>query len=86
MRLLIYLLALMSGFSAADAARADVAHSSSVAQAAVAVADAMVAQEQQSVARPASVWPRYFVHVPLLVPAQTFTALTPITRRDVSLQ
>jgi hypothetical protein len=86
MRLLIYLLALMSGFSAADAARADVAHSSSVAQAAVAVADALVAQEQESVSRPTAVWPRNLAHAPVLVSAQTFIALTPITRRDVSLQ
>ena len=86
MRLLIYLLALMSGFSAADAARAEVAHSSSVAQAAVSVADAMVAQEQESIARPASVWPRDLVHAALHGVAPTFIALTPITRRDVSLQ
>lgn len=86
MRLLIYLLALMSGFSAADAARADVAHSSSVAQAAVAVADAMVAQEQENVARPASVWPRDLAHAPLYLVEPAFIALTPITRRDISLQ
>ena len=86
MRLLIYLLALMSGFSAADAARADIAHSSSVAQAVVAVADAMVALEQESVARPASVWPRDLVDAPLYVSAPKFITLTPITRRDVSLQ
>lgn len=86
MRLLIYLLALMGGFSAADAARADVAHSSSVAQAAVAVADALVAQERASVARPAAVWPRTLVHAPLYGAVQAFTALTPITRRDVLLQ
>ena len=84
MRLLIYLLALMSGFSAADAARADVAHSSSVAQAAVAVSDALVAQEQASIVRPANAWPRQLVHVPLLVYALEFIARTPITRRDVS--
>lgn len=86
MRLLIYLLALMGGFSAADAARADVAHSSSVAQATIAVADAMVAQEQESVARPASVWPRDLFSAPAEVSAPPFTAPTPITRCDVSLQ
>ena len=86
MRLLIYLLALMGGFSAADAARADVAHSSSVAQATVAVADAMVTLEQENVARPASVWPRDLFSAPAEVLALTFTAPTPITRRDVSLQ
>ena len=86
MRLLIYLLALMSGFSAADAARADVAHSSSVAQAAVAVADTMVAQEQASVSRPAAVRPRGLVYVSFQTVALTFTTQTPITRRDVSQQ
>lgn len=86
MRLLIYLLALMSGFSAAEAARADVAHSSSVAQAAVAVADAMVAQEQECVARPASVCPRDLVRAPFQTVAPKLNAKTPITRRDVSLQ
>lgn len=86
MRLLIYLLALMSGFSEAEAARADVAHSSSVAQAAVAVVDVLIAQEQESVARPASIWPRDVLAAPLYLTAPTFTAPTPITRRDVSLQ
>ncbi len=86
MRLLIYLLALMSGFSAADAARADVAHSSSVAQAAVAVSDVLIATEQKSVARPASVWPRELVRTSFYLSAPTFTTQTPITRRDVSLQ
>ena len=86
MRLLIYLLALMGGFSAAQAARADVAHSSSVAQAAVSVADATVADEQASVTRPAAVWPRDLVYAPAKATAPTFTAQTPITRRDVSLQ
>ena len=86
MRLLIYLLALMSGFSAADAARADVAHSLSVAQAAVAVSDALVAQKQENVARPATVWPRDLVLVSLYEAAPIFITLTPVTRRDVSLQ
>ena len=86
MRLLIYLLALISGFSAADAARAEVVHSSSVAQAAVVVADAMVAQEQESVVRPASVWPRDLISAYYNANAPAFIALTPITRCDVSLQ
>jgi hypothetical protein len=86
MRLLIYLLALMGGFSAADAARAEVAHSSSVAQAAVAVADAMVAQEQQNVSRPVSVWPQDVVFAPLYLVAAPTNAQTPVTRRDISLQ
>jgi hypothetical protein len=51
MRLLIYLLALISGFSAAEAARAEVSPASSVAQTAVAAAEALAAQEQVGVAR-----------------------------------
>ena len=86
MRLLIYLLALMSGFSAADAARADVAHSSSVAQSAVAVVDELVEQEQAIVARPAAVWPRELTSTPAPTTIPAYIALTPITRRDVSLQ
>lgn len=86
MRLLIYLLALMSGFSAADAARSDVAHSSSVAQSAVAVADELVAQEQAIVARPASVSPRELASIPAPTTIPAYIALTPITRSDVSLQ
>lgn len=45
MRLLIYLLALLSGFSAAEAARADMAQASSVSQTAEAVSEALVAME-----------------------------------------
>ena len=86
MRLLIYLLALMSGFSAADAAREGVSPTSSVAQTAVAVADVLVAQEQESVVRPASVWPRILSFAPLYFAAPTFITLTPITRRDVTQQ
>jgi hypothetical protein len=86
MRLLIYLLALMGGFSAADAARAEVGHSSSVAQAAVAVADAMVAQEQQIVSRPVSAWPQDVEFVPVYLVGTPLNAQTPITRGDVSLQ
>ncbi len=42
MRLLIYLLALLGGFSAAQAARAEIIATSPVAQSAVAVADTVV--------------------------------------------
>jgi hypothetical protein len=86
MRLLIYLLALLSGFSAAEAARADVAQTSAVAQTAVAVADAMAAQEQESVARPAHVWPRDLGIASIPHTTSAFIAPTPVTRRDVSLQ
>jgi hypothetical protein len=86
MRLLIYLLALMSGFSAADAARADVAHSSAVAQTAVVVADALVTQEQQQPARPVTTWPRDLAFAPMQQSAPAYIALTPITRGDISQQ
>jgi hypothetical protein len=86
MRLLIYLLALMSGFSAADAARADVGHSASVAQATVVIADALVAETEGVVVRSATVWPRDLVRAQVKAPATTIIAPTPITRRDVSLQ
>jgi hypothetical protein len=86
MRLLIYLLALMSGFSAAEAARADVAPASSVAQTAVAAADALATQEQESTELPANHRPRAVVLPTPLDAAVAPIAQTPITRRDVSLQ
>jgi hypothetical protein len=86
MRLLIYLLALMSGFSAAEAARADVAPASSVVQTAVAAAEALASQEQESAALPANQRPLPGALPALLDAAVTPMAQTPITRRDVSLQ
>jgi hypothetical protein len=86
MRLLIYLLALMSGFSAAEAARADVAPASSVAQTAVAAAEALASQEQESAALPVNHRPRPGVLPVPLDAAVAPIAQTPITRRDVSLQ
>jgi predicted RNA polymerase sigma factor len=84
MRLLIYLLALISGFSAAEAARAEVSPASSVAQTAVAAAEGLAAQEQVTVARPVDEWPRE--NIPFQ-PATTLVALlanTPILRHDLS--
>jgi hypothetical protein len=86
MRLLIYLLALIGGFSAAEAARAELTPASSVAQTAVAAAEALAAQEQESTARPADHLPRESVLPLLLDAAAAPIAQTPITRRDVSLQ
>jgi hypothetical protein len=54
MRLLIYLLALLSGFSAADAARAEVSSASTIAQTAVAAAESLTSQEQQGTVLPAN--------------------------------
>jgi hypothetical protein len=83
MRLLIYLLALVSGFSAADAARAEVTPASSVAQTAVAAAEALAAQVQVDLARPAQKWPR---EIALSEPAKLMvaaTADTPISLHDL---
>jgi hypothetical protein len=84
MRLLIYLLALVSGFSAADGARAEVSPASSVAQTAVAAAEALAAQEQIDVTRPAEKWVR---NTALVESAELPVALfvdTPVSRHDLS--
>lgn len=86
MRLLIYLLALISGFSVAEAARAEVAPASSVAQTAVAAAEALTSQEQESAARPAEYRPRARSFSTSAGASLAVIAQTPITRRDVSLQ
>jgi predicted RNA polymerase sigma factor len=86
MRLLIYLLALISGFSAADAARAELAPASSVAQAAVAAAEALASQEQINFAQPVNHWSprRAFVAAP--IPLIKVPVSTPISRQDKSHQ
>ena len=86
MRLLIYLLALISGFSVAEAARAEVTPASSVAQTAVAAAEALTSQEQESAARPAGYRPRARSFSTSPGASLAVIAQTPITRRDVSLQ
>jgi hypothetical protein len=86
MRLLIYLLALLSGFSVADVARADVTPASSVARASVAAADALVVQEQKSGAcakRRSPLQVVYRAHINAPAPAR---ADNPITRYDTALQ
>jgi hypothetical protein len=86
MRLLIYLLALISGFSAAEAARAEVSPASAVAHSAVAAAEALASQEQQASARPADHRPgNILVFVAHEMPL-ALIAPTPVTRRDVSRQ
>lgn len=84
MRLLIYLLALVSGFSAAEAARAEVSPASSVAQTAVAAAEALAAQEQVGVAKPAHDQPRATVAFIPTATQATAVADTPVSRHDLS--
>jgi hypothetical protein len=84
MRLLIYLLALVSGFSAAEAARAEVSHASSVAQTAVAAAESLAAQEQVDIARPANEWLRETIVFEPTKPLVALVANTPIRRHDLS--
>jgi hypothetical protein len=86
MRLLIYLLALVSGFSAAEAARAEVSPASSVSQTAVAAAEALASQVQEITTRPANQRPGE-----TMVSVQTsdlvaLVASTPVTRNDISRQ
>lgn len=86
MRLLIYLLALMSGFSTAEAARADMAQTSSVAQTAVAAAETLIAQEHVAQKRPRSDLLRASDGAaPQLVPPAAI-ASSPVSRYDLSLQ
>jgi hypothetical protein len=84
MRLLIYLLALISGFSAAEAARAEVTPASSVAQTAAAASEALAAHVAVDAAWPAHVWP---TEVTRLEPADVpvpIAANTPLLRHDLS--
>jgi hypothetical protein len=84
MRLLIYLLALISGFSAAEAARADVSPASSVAQTAVAAAEALAAQEQLPATRPVAAWPRENRPIESARVLVGLAPNTPIIRHDLS--
>lgn len=84
MRLLIYLLALISGFSAAEAARADVSSSSSVVQTSVAAAEALVSQEQACSSGPAHYWPKSQREQQQLMKAVSAVASTPVSRQDVT--
>jgi hypothetical protein len=83
MRLLIYLLALVSGFSAAEAARAEITPASSVAQTAVVAAEALASQVQAASDHPAN-------HQPLSTDSQQLAYVikvavsSPITRHDLS--
>jgi hypothetical protein len=84
MRLLIYLLALVSGFSAAEAARAEVSPASSVAQMSVSAAEALASQELQVSTQPASHQPRHVAVLPAHAAPLAFVALTPVSRHDAS--
>jgi hypothetical protein len=86
MRLLIYLLALVSGLSAADAARAEVSSPSTVAQTAIAAAEAHVAEETQRTVLPASA-PGYDDTVPVVTVAfWSVAAATPVAQHDSALE
>jgi hypothetical protein len=86
MRLLIYLLALMSGFSAAEAARADVPHASTVAQTAVAAAETLALQEHVAFPRPALSVPQAKNDAELFLPLPQPATQTPVLRHDLSRQ
>ena len=83
MRLLIYLLALMSGFSAAEAARADVAQASSLSQTAVAVSEAMVALETDGTQKPADVSSRARQNITAQFKSAVLPSETPVSRKDL---
>jgi hypothetical protein len=83
MRLLIYLLALISGFSAAEAARAQVAPSSSVAQTAVAAAEALATVDRVEAKRPADFRPHNLVVSSPLKVLVTVAIDTPVSRNDL---
>ncbi len=84
MRLLIYLLALISGFSAAEAARSEVNPASSVAQTAVAVAEALASQEQASSVIPVSDRPDPCTACVPNIARLALAAPTPVLRHDRS--
>jgi hypothetical protein len=79
MRLLIYFIALISGFSAAEAARAEVAPASSVAQTAVTAAQALADRHVVDATIPANERPAEPV---VAVVQSNAEELTPITRYD----
>jgi hypothetical protein len=86
MRLLIYLLALMSGFSAAEAARAEVTHATTVAQTAVAAAETLALHENVAFAAPVLSSPKATDDA-VCSPAQPQSAIqTPVLRHDLSRQ
>ncbi len=86
MRLLIYLLALMSGFSAAEAARAEVTHASTVAQTAIAAAETLALQEHVAFTRPVLSMPEATNDAELLFPLPLLATQTPVLRHDLSRQ
>jgi hypothetical protein len=83
MRLLIYLLALMSGFSAAEAARAEVSPASSVAQTAVAAAEALASQAPMTGSIPVNNRPDVRTTFARQTTQVALVSPTPISRRDL---
>ncbi len=86
MRLLIYLLALMSGFSAAEAARAEVTHATTVAQSAIAAAETLALHEHVAFARPVLSSPKATDEVVFLPAQPQLATQTPVLRHDISRQ
>lgn len=86
MRLLIYLIALFCGFSAAEAARAEVAPASSVAQTAVAVAEARAVNVQPNVYIPQGSRAPIAAAILTIAEPLALTACTPISLHDLSRQ
>lgn len=82
MRLLIYLLALISGFSAAEAARAEVSPASSVAQTAVVAAEVLASESQQAGRIPANFWPNARTALAPSEAQQAVIAPNPVSRHD----
>ncbi len=86
MRLLIYFLALLSGFSAAEAARADAAPSSSVMQSAVVLTEALSSQAEVAHSRPAQHRPKAGKFIEPAFVAVSQLAHTPVSRHDLATE
>ena len=84
MRLLIYLLALISGFSAAEAARAQIAPASSVAQTAVAAAEELTAQERVDLKLSTDDQLSELAVVGHILTASVPSSSTPVARHDLT--
>jgi hypothetical protein len=86
MRLLIYLLALLCGFSAANPVRAEATPASTVAQTAVAAADALIVQEQQGAVCAVHHALQRTTHGAHIEAFVRCVADTPVARYDISIQ
>jgi hypothetical protein len=84
MRLLIYILALVTGLSAGEASRAEIRPASSVAQTAVAAAEALASQDQTISDHPQNSLPDDNALAFRVESVAIDTANTPITRHDLT--